>query len=124
MKAMLVKVSKDQNNKIKSAEFIFEDEADIPMEILQFVKPEAFRDEMKIKKVKLLEMILESTTEELEDAGYPDPNLLAKIEKIKSLIHYIKENDCICDSCKNDLNNSTHEDALSDILKANGISPN
>jgi len=130
MKAMLVKVTKSEKGEIKSAEFIFDGDETIPLEILQFVDPKGFVEKKKQMKIEVLEGLIQNTNEELEDEGYPKPELLAKLEYLKGMLEKIKNNDCLCDDCKARMNivdlsdNSEHDAALKDILGSNNIHMN
>jgi hypothetical protein len=130
LKAMLVKVTKDENHKIKSAEFIFDGDETIPLEILQFVDPKGFVEKKKQMKIEVLEGLIQNTNEELEDEGYPKPELLAKLEYLKGMLEKIKNNDCLCNDCKARMNmvdlsdNAEHEAKLKDILGSNNIHMN
>jgi len=130
MKAMLVKVTKSQDNKIKSAEFFFDGEETIPLEILQYVDPKGYVERKKQLKIAVIENIIKEINEELEDEGYPKPELLAKIEYFTELLDKVKNDDCLCEDCKAVMNmvdlsdNSKHEDQLKDILGSHGIHMN
>jgi hypothetical protein len=130
MKAMLVKVTKSEDHKIKSAEFFFDDEESIPLEILQFVDPKGYVEKKKQLKIEALEQLIKNANEELEDEGYPKPELLAKIEFLNGMLEKIKNDDCLCNDCKARMNmvdlsdNSEHEAALKDILGSNNIHMN
>jgi hypothetical protein len=130
MKAMLVKVTKSEDHKIKSAEFFFDGEETIPLEILQFVDPKGYVEKKKRLKIEALEQLIKNANEELEDEGYPKPELLAKIEFLNGMLEKIKNDDCLCNDCKARMNmvdlsdNSEHEAALKDILGSNNIHMN
>jgi hypothetical protein len=130
MKAMLVKVTKSEDHKIKSAEFFFDDEESIPLEILQFVDPKGYVEKKKQLKIEALEQLIKNANEELEDEGHPKPELLAKIEFLNGMLEKIKNDDCLCNDCKARMNmvdlsdNSEHEAALKDILGSNNIHMN
>ena len=131
MKAMLVKVTKSEDNKIKSAEFMFDGEETIPLDLLKYIDPKGHVERMKGLKISAIEGVIQQTNEELEDEGYPKPELLAKIEFFTAMLEKVKNNDCLCDDCKaamnvEDLteNHAEHEDQLKDILGSHGIHMN
>jgi hypothetical protein len=121
---MLIKVTKSKNSTVTKAKFIFENDADIPLQLLQFIDPDKFRGILKEKKIEALEEIIKATEEELEDAGYPDPVILGKLAFLTEKLEEIKTDTCMCDSCKADINNTHHAENLKDILGANGIQMN
>ena len=128
---MLVKVTKDENHNIKSAEFIFDGAETIPLEILQYVDPKGYILKKKELKIGAIEGIIQQTNEELEDEGYPKPELLAKLEFFTDMLTKVKNDDCMCEDCKaamnvEDLseNHAQHEDQLKDILGSHGIHMN